>query len=369
MKSSGWRLSRQVFAGIVFYSGMLWLWRRLFSRHPLIVYYHEVCGEGDDTSWCNEPSLLLQEDLFRTSLEYLNTHYEIVSLDEIPERQPGQAVAVTFDDGYGGVYRRAFPILRRLGVPATAFVVTDFIGGKKRFWWDRLIDQARKVSSLPEIEREKVLNHLAEVWRPLFSPELMTMAILDTYKRANSHERERMDGTLLEAVGAPPVANAEAFLSEAEIKEMASAGIGFGAHSKTHPLLTWLDDKALATEVEGSRRALETITGKAPCWFAYPDGFFNERAEAAVRKAGVRGALQTFRCDRTGPFAMRRVGLNADTITGVRGEFSRARLELALAQLNRRSLKRLLKSALRALRRGTSRAAGRVQYGNNAGRY
>jgi peptidoglycan/xylan/chitin deacetylase (PgdA/CDA1 family) len=44
-------------------------------------------------------------------------------------RLPGRPVMITFDDGYRDILWNAAPVLRRLHMPATAFVITDRVGG------------------------------------------------------------------------------------------------------------------------------------------------------------------------------------------------------------------------------------------------
>lgn len=59
-------------------------------------------------------------------------------------------VFVTFDDGYEDTHRVAFPVLRRLGIPASVFLITDHIGGTNR--WDRPGVPTRQHLSEPQIE-------------------------------------------------------------------------------------------------------------------------------------------------------------------------------------------------------------------------
>ncbi len=47
---------------------------------------------------------------------------------------------ITFDDGYEDNYYKAYPILKRMNIPATFLITVEKIGDKKSkpFWWDRV---------------------------------------------------------------------------------------------------------------------------------------------------------------------------------------------------------------------------------------
>ena len=55
---------------------------------------------------------------------------ELVTILADPSgRLPERSVLVTFDDGFDDVHREALPVLDRLGLRATAFLVTGSVGG------------------------------------------------------------------------------------------------------------------------------------------------------------------------------------------------------------------------------------------------
>lgn len=74
---------------------------------------------------------------FEAQMQWLaDAGYRVVSLAQVAEflagrrALPPRSVAITFDDGYQSVYRHAYPVLQRLGYPATLFVYTDFLGSR-----------------------------------------------------------------------------------------------------------------------------------------------------------------------------------------------------------------------------------------------
>jgi peptidoglycan/xylan/chitin deacetylase (PgdA/CDA1 family) len=97
------------------------------KRHGArIITYHSVrpIGMGLRSAY------VVPED-FSDQIESLLAHgYQIISLSTLVDRLrqgqdiPENWVCITFDDGYVDNYRYAFPVLKRLGVPAAIFLIT-----------------------------------------------------------------------------------------------------------------------------------------------------------------------------------------------------------------------------------------------------
>jgi peptidoglycan/xylan/chitin deacetylase (PgdA/CDA1 family) len=336
-------LVRTIGARLFDLTGALRMWDRIANASaPRIVYYHNIHGAGEDVRWCREPSLTMPVDLFREQLDYLRRHFTIVTLDEIYRKPRSNYLALTFDDGNRGVYDHAFPVLRAWGLPATIFLVTSRLGSSQVLWWDRFLLGMEGVRRLHEAAMEGVLGSLNARWRKLVkSAPLGT--VLESYKMATGYERRAVDGVVDAILPAHMQASTRIFLSTEEIRELVGHGVTIGAHTRTHPLLPWLDDQQLRQEIEGSRDDVLALTGQEQCWFAYPDGAFGEREENLVARLKFSGAVQTARHpERSGRYAIRRIGISPATITAADGRFSAWRLRWKLGGISRRRLRALL---------------------------
>ena len=90
--------------------------------------------------------LVLGADAFAEQMRYLKREgYHVVSLPEfvdwlqLKRQLPRKSVVLTFDDGYQSFREYAYPVLKKLGFPATLFVYTDYVGtGRNALSWDQL---------------------------------------------------------------------------------------------------------------------------------------------------------------------------------------------------------------------------------------
>lgn len=69
-----------------------------------------------------------------------------------------------------------------------------------------------------------------------------------------------------------------------EIKTLHAAGMSFGAHSQSHPVLTQLPVAAAEAEMVNSKRAIEAVLGKPVETFAYPYGACDEHTRMLAQR-------------------------------------------------------------------------------------
>lgn len=80
-------------------------------------------------------------------------------------------------------------------------------------------------------------------------------------------------------------------MTEHDVGELAAAGMDIGSHSLTHPDLRSLDDRQLGVELDGSKAAVEALTGMPCLTFAYPLGLHDARVRRAAAAAGYAVAF------------------------------------------------------------------------------
>ena len=87
-------------------------------------------------------SLSVGAGMFARLCRFFAERFHVVPLGDIVERlERGRSLdrrlAITFDDGYRDNFVNAMPVLEQFSLPATFFVVSDWIGTDVIPWWDR----------------------------------------------------------------------------------------------------------------------------------------------------------------------------------------------------------------------------------------
>ena len=82
-------------------------------------------------------------------------------------------------------------------------------------------------------------------------------------------------------------------MTEAQVRELHSAGIEIGAHTVTHPDLTTVPYETALEELTASKARLEDVVSAPVTVAAYPYGAADERVIAACETAGYVAACRT----------------------------------------------------------------------------
>ena len=116
------------------------LWRAQSRKESFsfVVIYHRVVADNAVSGNDFEIEKGITASQFERQMHFLLRHFTPVSASRIqPDLSKEIQFAVTLDDGYEDNYLVAAPILKKLGIPATFYVVSDFVGTDRLFWWSR----------------------------------------------------------------------------------------------------------------------------------------------------------------------------------------------------------------------------------------
>ncbi len=284
----------------LFYSGgyrLVGHWNRPHDNTLLILMYHQLTADQTPpTEWWNQG--VHTQSQFAAHLKFLKKRFRLISVEDAREeletqgRWSAPSVAITFDDGYRSVYELGLPILQHFAVPATIYLPSAFIDRTQVPWWLELLEYLRQwdPATVPVSAIAKAMNipslQLDESGR---DPTALRIRLHSTLRR---HLRKMDDTRAKDAVGSlqslvqgsATVDMDQWFMNWDEVREMMSAGIRFGAHTRTHCNLAQAEIGRARDEIIGSREDIEREIEEPVTGFAYPYGM---DVEAYKRITGV----------------------------------------------------------------------------------
>jgi peptidoglycan/xylan/chitin deacetylase (PgdA/CDA1 family) len=258
----------------------------------VILAYHRILPRARLARFPLLEDLVTPLEEFEAQMALLERRARVLPLEELfaalreGRTPPPGTVCLTFDDGYADNFHHAFPVLRRLRLPATVFLATGHVGGARGlFWWDEVARWRSAGVRAVEIERLGPRRLDSRARRDALIRELKTLPVDEIVRRL---------GDAAARAGVPPDPDAARdFLTWDQVRAMQEDGIRFGAHTVTHCILPREPEARRRREIEESRRAVEDATGRPCPLFCYPDGAATGAIAREVGAAGFAGAVAT----------------------------------------------------------------------------
>jgi peptidoglycan/xylan/chitin deacetylase (PgdA/CDA1 family) len=234
--------------------------------------YHAI---GDEERFFYAKGLydIIPTNRFRNDMICLLDHYKPISLKQLLHyRRTGELPSagkfffLSFDDGLKETVKTALPVLMELGIPASFFINTDFVGNRNylhRFKTNLLVAELEKDTSgllIAEVkkffnERGIVANNVINAIFNLKYPKEKTIDELILKVRP---------GILDQLNGIEP------YLSLEDIKELLSKGFTIGAHSASHPEYALISFEEQLSQTIDSIRQIEEWFHPEYSIFAFP---------------------------------------------------------------------------------------------------
>jgi peptidoglycan/xylan/chitin deacetylase (PgdA/CDA1 family) len=255
-------------------------------------------------------------------MRYLKKHYRLLSIEEICRGLENPAcaesgVAVTFDDGYRGVYEEAFPVLSKYQIPATVFLTVNAIDTGQVSWYDRIF------LALKVIRKEKLDLELDRMRHfSLSTPrERLSVAIeiISCLRKLPDWRRKECCTAIEMQVELPQGELANRMMNWQQVQTMQRAGIAFGSHTISHPVVSQLTSVEMEKELTESKQFLEAKLDCPVLDFAFPFGQPHDcgldKTSPVVARCGYRSASTTIPGVNTidvNPFGLLRVQIGEE---------------------------------------------------------
>jgi peptidoglycan/xylan/chitin deacetylase (PgdA/CDA1 family) len=316
---------------VLFGLGLLHLWKRIsLDGRAVVLTYHRVLDRDAMAESWSHPAIVVSPDVFERQMRVLARSFRVLRLSEFESHlrsgQPFKSASclVTFDDGWKETYTEAWPVLRRLDLPATVFLPVQYIGSDNVFWQERLgwllFDAWQRARSGAD-GRSRVAQALTGTGFEgvlELNPDTAKQSIVDLVRAKKAEEGWNPNAVLEALAGISADRDRPAtdrFMSWDNVKKMSAGGVTFGAHGETHRILTSLTPAELDREMTVSRQTLEAALGCECSSVSYPNGNWNSTVTAAAERAGfslgfsmIRGRVSS----RENHFLVRRVNIFDD---------------------------------------------------------
>lgn len=261
--------------------GALDAWHRLRNRRALtVLMFHRVLPADDPNFSHAEREFTFTLEGFRRALDFVERHYNVVSLDDLQKASISQAalpanpLLITFDDGWRDTLTYAAPELVRRHLPAVLFLASEVVeldGG--RWWQDALVAALAQPGN-------SVRLCAAAGWADI--PAGNVSQALAAHVAAMP-EAQRRAWMALHIPGVLDQIAERQMVTLSDLQSSEASAFAIGGHGHTHSPLTLSPDSA--AELQTSQRMLGKLNQGVRS-MSFPHGAYNAELIAQARTSG-----------------------------------------------------------------------------------
>lgn len=267
--------------------------KQVLFGNCVILLYHRVIDLDFDYY-----NIAISPAVFEEHLRAIKSNFHVLSIKEFERcykrgKFPRNSALITFDDGYADFLWNAKPLLEEYQVPATLFVVSNYLNSKKEFWWDYLPYVFLQTKLLPSFlifkddqGAEQVIDFAGEeslpdnfdhVTKALPKRAKALQFFSNQFRRSNENRRNELREMISKWSGVADIVREQnRVLTIDEVLDLQSSPlISIGAHTLNHPVLASLSADEQRDEIGKSKRNIERILGEEAAYIAYPHGAYN----------------------------------------------------------------------------------------------
>lgn len=235
---------------------------------------------------------------FERIVAHLSKNYHVVQLEDYllnpgEQRVRKPQASIVFDDGYKDILTYAAPVLSKYNMPYSVYVVTDCADTGLPTWtyqldWLFATTKMLEVPTKPELSTDEFQ---VRKWNSDLDRISYGQSLKAYLKNAPNGEQVRLikhfkttfydvelDGGLM--------------LNWEELRQLPSENCQIGSHTRSHPILTNLEnEKLIEAELAYSRDRIKAELGQYPSTISYPNGNFNNSIVKIAKKIGYKIGL------------------------------------------------------------------------------
>lgn len=308
------------------------LHRKRLRGKVTILMYHRVLTSEEVACQAVQPGMYVLDTVFAQQMEFLKRSFTVLSLRELLDLwrtgrwdEDARYCVITFDDGWLDNYRHAYPILKRLGLPATIFLPTDYVGKDQWFWPDQIAYLLKAAQGKSQGARHfqrlrSVLSELLDadgiaLGKSFSYDKWVADELIERCKNLQKEQIEKLVSTLVEELGVS-LPLGRVVVNWNEVREMSQGGISFGSHSCSHRIMTTIRPAEVSQEMAASAQMLQEKGINYIPVFCYPNGNSNAEIQAEAKAQGYEAAVSVqMGVEGAKPgnrFSIRRVGIHND---------------------------------------------------------